>query len=320
MKFTLKDYQEEAVDKVLENLKKASRRWQQEGERNAFSLSAATGAGKTVMAAAVFEALFHGDDTYDFIADPTATVIWFSDDPSLNEQTKHRLLEASDRIERTDLVVVENTFNRDKFEAGKIYFLNTQKLSKRSLLVRGHELNEDDPQFDLLPRAKPDLRSQTIWDTIQNTIDDSSLTLYLVLDEAHRGMGNLSSSASKDRTTIVKKLINGVSSTSAIPIVVGISATVERFDAAIKVSEKRSRLENVVVDPAKVQASGLLKDTIILDVKEKVGKFDTVLIRRAIHKLKDVSEAWEQYAKIQTEEKRVKPLMVIQVPNTPDHK
>ena len=55
------------------------------------------------MAAAVFEALFHGDDEFDFDADPGAVVIWFSDDPSLNEQTRFRLMEAVDRLQHTDL-------------------------------------------------------------------------------------------------------------------------------------------------------------------------------------------------------------------------
>lgn len=322
MKFTLKDYQEEAVAKVLENLKRASKRWQEDGERNAFSLSAATGAGKTVMAAAFFEALFHGDDNYDFVADPTATVIWFSDDPSLNEQTRFRFIEASDRIGWSDLVVVENTFNRDKLEVGKIYFLNTQKLGKKSLLVRGHNFDDDDnPQGELIPRVKPDLRSQTIWDTIQNTIDDPNRTLYLVLDEAHRGMGKVTANAANEKSTIVKRLINGSGSTSAIPVVLGISATVERFNTAMMAAqvEGRTSLPNIVVDPAKVQASGLLKDTIILDIPEKVGKFDTVLVRRAVNKLKDVTEAWEEYGKLQNEARIVKPLMVVQVPNTPDH-
>lgn len=318
MKFTLKDYQEEAVEKILINLNKGVKRWREDKEKNAFSLAAATGAGKTVMAAAVFEVLFHGDDSYDFVADPTATVIWFSDDPALNEQTRFRLLEASDRLEFSDLVVVENTFNRDKFEAGKIYFLNTQKLGKKSLLVRGHDLDVDDSQGELIPRIKPDLRSQTIWDTIQNTIDDPNLTLYLVLDEAHRGMGKSSANAVTDKLTIIKKLINGQGSTPAIPIVLGISATVERFNAAMAMSEGRTNLPNVVVDPAKVQASGLLKDTIVLDIPEKVGKFDTVLIRRAVHKLKDIAEAWGEYAKRQKTDKVVKPLMVVQVPNTPE--
>lgn len=321
MKFTLKDYQEEAVGKVLKNLRKASRRWQEDGEKNSFSLSAATGAGKTVMAAAFFEALFHGDDSYDFIADPTATVIWFSDDPTLNEQTRFRLIEASDRIGWNDLVVVENTFNSEKFEAGKIYFLNTQKLGKKSLLVRGHDIEVDESQPDFFSRVKPDLRSQTIWDTIQNTIDDPNLTLHLVLDEAHRGMGKSSANIAKEKSTIVKRLINGSGSTPAIPVVVGISATVERFNTAMNAAkvEGRTNLPSVVVDSAKVQASGLLKDTIILDIPEKVGKFDTVLVRRAVHKLKDITEAWEEYAKLQKDGKAVKPLMVVQVPNTPDH-
>ena len=50
------------------------------------------------MAAAAFEALFHGDEERDFERDPGAVVIWFSDDPSLNEQTRYRVMQASDRI------------------------------------------------------------------------------------------------------------------------------------------------------------------------------------------------------------------------------
>jgi len=131
MKFTLKDYQEEAVRDVLANIHKARKRWREDADKHAFSLTAPTGAGKTVMAAAVFEALFHGDDTYDFDADPGAVVIWFSDDPSLNEQTRFRLMSCADRLRYTDLIVVENSFNHARFAAGKIYFLNTQKLSKK---------------------------------------------------------------------------------------------------------------------------------------------------------------------------------------------
>ncbi len=88
MKFTLKDYQDEAVKEVLERLKKARKRWREDHDKHAFSLTATTGAGKTVMAAAVFEALFHGNDDYEFEPDPGAVVIWFSDDPSLNERKR----------------------------------------------------------------------------------------------------------------------------------------------------------------------------------------------------------------------------------------
>ena len=104
MKFTLKDYQEDAVREVLDRLKKARRRWREDGDKHAFSLTAATGAGKTVMAAAVFEALFYGDEDYDFEADSGAVVVWFSDDPSLNEQSRWRLQEASDKLNISDLL------------------------------------------------------------------------------------------------------------------------------------------------------------------------------------------------------------------------
>lgn len=316
MKFTLKDYQRDAVRDALSNLRKARCLWQGESDKTAFSLTAVTGAGKTVMAAAAFEALFHGDDEFDFDADPGAVVIWFSDDPSLNEQTRFRLMEASDRINHTDMVVVENTFNHPRFAAGKIYFLNTQKLGKNSLLVRGFDQEETATKAgSLLPETRPDLRAYTIWDTIKNTIEDPELTLYLVLDEAHRGMGN---ATPKEKGTIVQRLINGAGGVPGIPAIWGISATVERFNQAIEFAGKHIKLPNVVVDAVKVQESGLIKDTILLDIPDEVGDFDTVLVRRATDKLKESSTAWAEYAKQQEEAHVVIPLMVLQVPNTPD--
>lgn len=309
MKFTLKDYQDDAVRDVLDRLRKARKRWHEDGDCHAFSLTAATGAGKTVMAAAAFEALFHSDNERDFEGDPGAVVIWFSDDPSLNEQTRYRLMQAADRINLADMVVVENTFQREKLQAGKIYFLNTQKLGKKSLLVRGFD---PEGQFEEL---RPDLRSYTIWDTIRNTIEDPDLTLYLVLDEAHRGMGGTES----ERPTIVKRLINGYGDVPPIPVVWGISATVDRFNKAMEGAKDRATLSNVIVDSAKVQESGLLKDTIVLDVPDEDGAFETVLVRRGTVKLRELDKAWTEYAKEQGGE-AVAPLMVLQVPNKPDEK
>ena len=321
MKFTLKDYQDDAVKDVLDRLKKARKRWHEDCDKHAFSLTATTGAGKTVMAAAVFEALLHGSDDYDFEPDPGAVVIWFSDDPSLNEQSRWRLQEASDKLTISDLVPVGNTFAREKFEAGKIYFLNTGKLSKTSLLVRGHDaddaaIEKDDRQM----RIMPDTRSHTIWDTIQNTIEDRELTLYLVLDEAHRGMQESKRSGGDSKPTIVRQLINGSGSVSGIPIVWGISATVQRFNDAVSGMQGRSTLPNVVVDAKKVQDSGLLKDTINLDIPNETGDVSTVLLRRGTDKLRDISIAWTDYAKHQEDADTVLPLMVLQVPNSPDHK
>src|SRR5690606_36187077 len=66
-------------------------------------------------------------------------------------------------------------------------------------------------------------------------------------------------------------------------------------------------------------ASGLLKDRIILDVPKEAGSFDTVLVRRGTDKLKEISAAWERYAQQQDDVGTVLPLMVLQVPNSPDH-
>lgn len=316
MKVTLKDYQDDAVREVLGRLRKAQRRWREDAERHAFSLTAPTGAGKTVIAAAVFEALFHGDDTYDFDKDPGAVVIWFSDDPSLNEQTRFRLMASADRLRSTDLAVVDNSFHRPRFEAGKIYFLNTQKLGKKSLLVRGFDESGDPDAF---PQMRPDTRAHTIWDTIRNTIEDPTLTLYLVLDEAHRGMGNLGKAAEREKSTLVKRLINGEKGVPGIPVVLGISATVDRFNRAMEGAQGRTTLPCVSVDAERVKESGLLKDTIVLDVPDEDGRFDTVLLRRATEKLRDASEEWSRYAREQ-ESESVVPLMVLQVPNTPSPK
>jgi type III restriction enzyme len=318
MRFTLKDYQTDAVGDVLRNLADARDDWHRKRRPVAFSLTATTGAGKTVMAAAVIEALFDGNDDFNFEPDPGAVVLWFTDDPSLNEQTRFRLMEAGDRIAHSRLVVVENTFNQEKFESGKVYFLNTQKLSKNSLLVKGAPEDSDDVL--ILRAAHPDLRGFTIWDTIRNTILDEHLTLYFILDEAHRGMKPPSRSDRAEKLTIVRRLINGVNGAQPVPLPVvwGISATVERFNAAMAQSEGRLTYPPVIVDPRRVQESGLLKDDIRLDFPAETGQFDTVLLRRATRKVMESTTLWREYAEAQDPPSEpVIPLLVVQVPNTP---
>ena len=318
MEFTLKDYQEEAVVQILEQLKEAAERWQNKEYLSAISLTATTGAGKTVMLAAVLEALFYGNDNFDYEPDLGAVVIWFSDDPSLNVQSRGRLLEASDRLNPSNLEIVQNSFQRQSLEAGKVYFLNTQKLSKASLLVRGHEPGYPGAENIGGRQLMPDARALSIWDTIHNTIENTDLTLYLVLDEAHRGMNPASSN--NEKPTIVKRLINGSGSVPGIPVVLGISATIERFKASIVDMQNRAELPSVTVDPKRVQDSGLLKDTIVLDVPDEAGHFDTVLVRRGTDQLKEITEAWEDYAKKQGQNEVVQPLMVLQIQNKPNPK
>lgn len=319
MRYTLKDYQDDAAGEVLRNLADARDDWHRKGRTVAFSLTATTGAGKTVMAAAVIEALFDGNPDYDFEPDPGAVVLWFTDDPSLNEQTRFRLMDAADRIAHSRLVVIGNTFNQKKLEPGKVYFLNAQKLAKSSLLVRGApEISPESPQQYLKNMPPPDERAFTMWDTLANTINDQRLTLYLILDEAHRGMKRPTRRARAEKATIVQRLVNGTNGVPPVPIVWGISATVERFNEAMKRAENRISYPSVVVDPERVQESGLLKDDIRLEFPTEAGQVDTVLLARATRKVKEATELWRAYAEREgASADAVKPLLVVQVPNKP---
>ncbi|MFI9614552.1 DEAD/DEAH box helicase [Streptomyces sp. NPDC052023] len=316
MKYTLKEYQADAVGQMLTYFADARDDYHGKGRNVSFSLAATTGAGKTVMASAVIEGLFFGDPDWDFEADPGAVVLWFTDDPSLNEQTKARILDASgDRITYSRLQVIENTFNREKFEPGNVYFLNSQKLSKNTLLVRG-AVEDGNALFER--NVTPDLRQHTIWDTIRNTIEDDRLTLYLILDEAHKGMRRRTAADRAEQQTLVKRLINGANGVPPIPVVWGISATIERFTAAMKDVEGRYPYPHYEIDPALIQESGLLKDDIRLDFPAEKGTFDTVLLRRGVRKVKAAGRLWERYAEAQDSSgDTVNPLLVVQVPNTP---
>ncbi len=317
MKFTLKPYQSEAVDDLLQALDRARRLYHEDEVASSVSLSATTGAGKTVMAAAVIESLFWGSEKFEVEPDPGAVVIWFSDDPNLNEQTKDRLRQASEKFTYDQLLTIQHPFAQPKLDPHKVYFLNTGKLTKSSLLTRGH-VDDGDVFETMTPAANPDLQGWTIWETIANTINDEALTVYLILDEAHRGFNTR---ANSDKPTIVRRLVNGHSGYPAIPIVWGISATIQRFRDAMSEADadaSRRALPPVQVDPKRVQESGLVKDTIVLDIPNEAGNFDTVLVRRAAEKLRDSSERWERYAKAEGLPEPVRPLLVLQAPNTPD--
>ena len=320
MKFTLKPYQRTALEDMLAALDRAKTINEREATPTSVSLSATTGAGKTVIAAAVIESLFYGNDDYDFEPDDGAVVIWFSDQPSLNEQTRFRIMEASDKVVSTDLVTIEPPFSRTKLEAGKVYFLNTQKLSKSSLLTRGHEAVAEEAVLEgMHPSVRPDMQGYTIWQTIGNTIDDPELTLYLLVDEAHRGFGT---KATREKSTIVQRLVNGHAGYPPVPIVWGISATIGDFKEAMDdadVSGDRRYLPPVQVDGFQVQDSGLVKDVVKVDIPAEAQAIDTVLVRRAARKLKHSSERWQKYCDSQNLPDVVRPLMVLQSPNTPDH-
>jgi type III restriction enzyme len=324
MKFTLKDYQRDAVIQVLDNLERARKKYHDDDRETSFTLTATTGAGKTVMAAAAIESLFYGNDELDFEPDPGAVVIWFSDDPNLNDQTRTRLWQASEKLTLDRLVTIEYPFSVPQLDAGKVYFLNTQKLTATSRLTMKAARARAVEATGQGSFIAADDMAWTIWETLANTIQDDALTVYLVIDEAHRGFNT---KTTRDKSTIVKDLVDGVD-IPAMPVVWGISATIAHFTESMNEAQvderEREALPAVTVDPARVQASGLIKDKIVLDIPAEAGNLETALATHAAQKLKDSARRWGKYLTDQSKlpgEKSpdtVVPLLIVQIPNTED--
>ncbi len=294
MRFTLKEYQTQAVRKILTTLGRCRDDWRSYQDRTAFALSSTTGSGKTVIAATVIEALLHGSDEFDVEPDPTAVVLWVSKDPSLNEQTRGRFIECADRIPAGDLVLLDKTYAEESLLTGRAYFINPDKLGSRTDFVK-----------------HTDTRHVTFWEILDNTINDPGKMLYLVLDEAHEGMKKPSDA----EQTIVQKIINGNGDNPPVPIVWGISATVKRFDEAMAKAEGRTKRPNIVIDPKDVQSSGLLKNALTLDIPDEPGDFETTMVRDGTLDFVDVCERWARYGEREGLESPVLPLLVIQIPN-----
>ena len=276
MRYELTDYQREATLAVLQRLHWGDEDWHTRGERSSFALSAITGAGKTVIATAAVEALFFGASDLDEERNPKATFLWITDDPALNRQTRNRMLAASDLLGPQHLTEIDDGFLDAALAPGKVYFLNTQKLSKSSRLVQN-----------------TNLRQLTFWEVLANTVASEHTTLYLILDEAHRGMRR-----APDRATIVQRLIHGEQgSNPPVPVVWGISATIERFTRAMGETLDRTARSHVDVAIEKVRASGLVKDGIGLDQPVGKGTFSTTLLRDAVHTALNYEQRWASYSK-----------------------
>lgn len=288
MKLKLKDFQEDYTDKLVMALRLASR--EATGSTQAVIFSSPTGTGKTLMATAAIERLIEGDSEY--AADPDATFIWLSDQPEINEQTRRKMLETSN-FGSSELIVIDASFDQEVFLPGRVYFLNTQKLGREKQLVT----HSDDRTF-------------TIWETISNTLKEKPENLFVFIDEAHRGMA-LNQLDRKEAASIVQKFIVGVEGELIpVPIIIGITATPDRFDKLIQGSLRVRR--PVIVPPEAVRASGLLKDAIRLFYPTKEEPTDVTMLRAAARSWKEFSNHWKQYCKTQKEHD-IKPIFLVQV-------
>lgn len=257
------------------------------------SFTAPTGAGKTIIMASLIEDIFFGDESH---ADqPEAIFLWLSDSPQLNEQSKLKIDGKADRIRLNQTVTItEDSFDQEYFDDGHIYFLNTQKLSKTSNLTKSGD------------------RNYTIWETLANTARDKSDRFYIIIDEAHRGMQGKEAGRA---TTIMQKFIKGSDAEGLppMPVVIGMSATSERFNRLVEGTS--STIHKSIVTADEVRASGLLKDRIIIVYpEENAHNKDMAILQAAADDWKNKWDHWFQYCQEQ-HYAHVYPILVVQVLN-----
>ncbi|QIK50354.1 DEAD/DEAH box helicase family protein (plasmid) [Gordonia terrae] len=298
MKFTLEPYQSTAVEMVLTGLAKARLGFLDDGERTAVGLTAPTGAGKTVIATAVLEGIYKGTSTRP--PNLSMTVLWITDDRSLNAQTISKITQASGgSIDVNRIRFLGDTDHRT-LEPGHIYFVHIQAMQKNSTL---HAVRADG--------TKNDKRTHGAWDMIANTVRDRGADFLVIWDEAHRGSGTKNS----DRKSIAGTIVDGGPTNIGTiqppaPVVLGISATPDRFLAAMNAANRTPRL--VEVKAGDVRESGLLKDRILLRSLGESQSADNTMLALAVEDLKSSDEAWRVHHET-TGDRLVEPLLVVQV-------
>ena len=292
MKIELFPFQKVALEKLRQNIDIAHSAYKATHIPQIVSYTAPTGAGKTIIMAALIESIYYGDEKYADQND--AIIVWLSDSPQLNEQSRIKIETKADKCFGRCVTISDDSFDREILDDGHIYFLNTQKLGKSSNLTK-----------------HSDMRQYTIWETLENTIQEKADRLYFIIDEAHRGAQKSSDLAKA--TTIMQKFLKGspADKLSPMPVVIGMTATSQRFH---RLAENiQSTTHYVLTTADEVRASGLLKDRIVISYPEVQGN-DMAVLQAAADEWKDKWEHWEQYCREQ-HYAYINPIFVIQVQN-----
>lgn len=246
---------------------------------------------------ALFEDILFG--TVDLEAQPDAVILWLSDMPELNEQTRLKIEGKSDRIRVNQLITIDSTFDAERLEGGHIYFINTQKLGTDKLLTR-----------------EGDKRHYPIWETFSNTAKAIPDRFYVVIDEAHRGMRT--GKAASTAQTIMQRFLLGSQehNMSVMPLVLGISATPRRFEELLAGTDHTVHKVHVAAED--VRQSGLLKERILIHYPDAGGQAEMTLLAEAANRWQTMAQGWQTYC--QTEGiTAVRPILVVQVEDGTDN-
>lgn len=291
MKLEPKTFQENAALDIVAKLDKA-RQSVAGGDLEAIILSAPTGSGKTITLAQVIDLMFGGGDGVP--ARPETVFLWLSDSPELNVQSGNKLLGACDHLPFHKMVTIASeNFDDDYLQPGYVYFINTQLLGKDKLLTK----------------EPGDRRKFTFWQTVARTIARTPQDFVLIIDEAHRG----ATATDRNRTTIMQKFIVGSEADGLppVPLVLGMSATPQRFTALLGNTNRTQRPINIL--PEDVRSSGLLKDWIVVRNPKTTTTSDLTLLENAAKTWKHFTKLWDDYCVREKEKELVRPILVVQV-------
>lgn len=305
MKVNLISFQDKAVKDLRVDIADALDNYRRRKKTQVVSLQAPTGAGKTIIAAGLIEDIYFGSTLADgttFDEQSEAIFVWLSDSPELNAQSKQKIeLKTSKLRFGQCITIAEDSFDMEMLEDGHIYFLNTQKISRNGKLTQ----HSDDRQY-------------TIWETLDNTIQNKADRLYFIIDEAHRGAKSKREAGTD--TTIMQRFIKGYEYTEngikrkmhAMPVILGISATSDRFNTLVG-NITNVGLQTYVITADDVRSSGLLKDRIVITYPEDPEKNnDIVLLEAAVEEWLKKCKRWYQYTSEQ-HYANVDPVLVVQV-------
>jgi type III restriction enzyme len=287
VRITLKAFQEDYVDELHQQLALIQLIAAQD-RSVALLLNAPTGSGKTMMATAFIEELLLGTETA--VSDPGYCFLWLTDQPELNKQTFDKM-QATSELPGESFVIINGGFQQETFAPSHVYFLNTQKLGTGTSFVK-----------------HSDERTFTLWETIKNTVEADPKRFILIIDEAHRGAQGKDA---VEAETIVQKFLKGSpGELPPIPLVLGISATPDRF---IQLCGQTGRpLFPVDVSPVRVRESGLLKELVDLYHLDEDQPGDVTMLIQAAQDWHTYRAEWAAYS-VAEHEIAPRPVLVVQV-------
>jgi len=273
-------FQREAVDKLVIIFKKL---WRTGNRRLPLVFKSPTGSGKTFMMTCFINELNNLPDW-----DEEKAFIWITFSDDLAMQSKKKFEDYFENTLKNELLTIED-FNRGKLYKNDVLFINWQKLVSRAAENRKLRRPENENEHKE--------SGYYFEDVIESTHSDGR-EIILVIDESHM----------HKTTELAQEIVNKVNPR----IVIDVSATPDHEPSPQDVEEEHEGF--VYVKREEVVEQGLIKEKIVVQTEEELkryGKIDTdeILLKLGLTKREELRQ---QFAAL---EKKVNPLMMIQLPN-----